>query len=299
MDNQGTGGFGPEQCTGGRIVATRLFVGAAFILVGLVFTFHTLGWIEVGSVGEWWPIIVVAVGLSRLVQPSTPQGRAWGLFLVLFFGYWLAHNLGLVHTHPWHLWPLILVYFGISMIWRAVGYRSVSEQAFPVSPPTPGQSGSPFDAPAPTADTPIAPGPAGQSASAASVPPSATSGLPPSATPGLPPTASSVVSALALLGGTQRRCVSRDFRGGDATAVMGGCTIDLREAAIANPPAILETFAWWGGIEIKVPPEWTVVTEGTAILGAYEDKTRHVPSRPDQTLIIRGVVVMGGVGVTN
>jgi hypothetical protein len=176
------------------------------------------------------------------------------------------------------------VFVGAAMIWRAMTTQRLAEEA-PAPPAGPGPDGLGLDAPVPPPDGPIVP------------PPLPASGSSPQ--PVLPATVSPVVSALALLGGTGRRCVSKEFRGGDATAIMGGCTIDLRDAAITRPPAILETFAWWGGIEIKVPPEWTVVTEGTAILGAYEDKTQHRPAATDQTLIVRGVVIMGGVGVSN
>ena len=42
----------------------------------------------------------------------------------------------------------------------------------------------------------------------------------------------SMVSAVAILGGVNRGNNSRAFRGGDLTAIMGGCEIDLRQAAI-------------------------------------------------------------------
>lgn len=110
---------------------------------------------------------------------------------------------------------------------------------------------------------------------------------------------SSVVNAAAFLGGTRRNIHTQDFRGGELTAVMGGCDIDLRNAAIAKSPAVIDVFAFWGGIEIKVPTSWTVIFEGTPILGGFDDKTFKQSAEEKQQLIIRGTIIMGGVEVTN
>jgi len=53
------------------------------------------------------------------------------------------------------------------------------------------------------------------------------------------------VSLIAVLGGVEHRNSSQDFRGGHASAILGGCDIDLRRASIASGPAILDVFAFW------------------------------------------------------
>jgi len=79
---------------------------------------------------------------------------------------------------------------------------------------------------------------------------------------------------------------------------MGGVTLDLTQARIAGEEAVIDVFAWWGGIEIRVPPEWTVVSKVVPVMAGYEDKTRPTtrsPTAPPSRLLIRGV--MGGVEV--
>jgi hypothetical protein len=106
------------------------------------------------------------------------------------------------------------------------------------------------------------------------------------------------VSGFAMLGGISRGINSRAFKGGELTAIMGGCEIDLRQARIEGE-AVLDVFAMWGGIEIRVPEDWAVVGRVTPLLGGYEDKTRPPQGATLQRLVIRGFVIMGGVEVKN
>jgi len=107
-------------------------------------------------------------------------------------------------------------------------------------------------------------------------------------------------SALAIMGGVARRSSAQDFKGADLTAVMGGCEIDLRQASITpGTEAVIDIFAFWGGIDIKVPEDWTVVTRAMPLMGGVEDKTRAPQGAPVKRLVIRGIVVMGGVAIKN
>ena len=108
----------------------------------------------------------------------------------------------------------------------------------------------------------------------------------------------STISGMAILGGVSRGSNSREFRGGDLTAILGGCEIDLRQAAI-NGEAVMDIFAMWGGIELKVPEDWTVESRVTPLLGGVEDKTRPPQGATAHRLILRGFAIMGGVEVKN
>ncbi len=110
----------------------------------------------------------------------------------------------------------------------------------------------------------------------------------------------STVSAFAALGAAERSNNSPDFRGGELTAFMGGCELDLRGASMVEGPAVLDVFAVMGGIEIRVPESWSVTGKVIPIMGAFEDKTRPRPEGGTRKrLELRGWVLMGGVEVTN
>jgi hypothetical protein len=105
------------------------------------------------------------------------------------------------------------------------------------------------------------------------------------------------VDITAILGGYERRVATQDFRGGEITAVMGGCELDMRSASIRGE-AVINVFAFWGGVTIKCPPDWTVILLGTPILGGFEEKT-IAPPDGSKRLVIRGYAIMGGVEIRN
>ncbi|WP_296001118.1 DUF5668 domain-containing protein [Rugamonas sp.] len=107
----------------------------------------------------------------------------------------------------------------------------------------------------------------------------------------------SVIRVTAVMGGFSRRVAAPDFRGGEITVVMAGCQLDLRDCTI-NGDAELHVFALFGGIEIRVPPDWSVSLHGMPILGGFEEKTANPPNT-SQRLRVTGSVVMGGLEVRN
>lgn len=109
--------------------------------------------------------------------------------------------------------------------------------------------------------------------------------------------ADEIIDAAAILGGCRRQVCAQNFRGGDITAIMGGCEIDLRNASI-NGEAVLNVVAFWGGIELKVPTDWTVILQGSGIMGGFVEKTK-MPPDSSKRLIVRGYAIMGGLEVKN
>jgi predicted membrane protein len=109
----------------------------------------------------------------------------------------------------------------------------------------------------------------------------------------------SIINGMAVMGGYKRTNNSQDFRGGELTAVMGGIELDLRGASIKQGEAILDIFAFWGGVKIRIPEDWSVVLEAVPVLGGFEDKSLPRKSDLSKRLIIRGYAVMGGGEISN
>jgi predicted membrane protein len=111
--------------------------------------------------------------------------------------------------------------------------------------------------------------------------------------------ASTEVHSLAFLSGHSQKCTCPDFDSGEVTAILGGSEIDLTRAEMTDGERVVDVFALWGGVEIKVPRDWTVVGRVNTFLGAYEDRTERSQSDPDKRLVVQGIAVMGGVEVSN
>lgn len=82
-----------------------------------------------------------------------------------------------------------------------------------------------------------------------------------------------------------------------AVAFMGGISLDLREATLTAPVTDIYIFAMMGGVEIIVPPDVRLESDGFAIMGGFEDQLKEPASRdPDAPLIrVHGLAIMGGV----
>ncbi len=110
---------------------------------------------------------------------------------------------------------------------------------------------------------------------------------------------SATISAIAVMGGFERRITSHEFRGGEITAFMGGGKLDLRDAMPAGGQAVINIFAMMGGFEILVPETWRVISEVTPFMGGIEDKSRTSANPAAPCLVLRGFIMMGGVTLKN
>jgi predicted membrane protein len=107
------------------------------------------------------------------------------------------------------------------------------------------------------------------------------------------------VHAFAVMGGVHWHSTTREFRGGDVNAIMGGVEIDLRDAQMKpGEEVIIDALALMGGIEIFVPAGWRIKSDVLPIMGAFENNAK-ASSDSGPMLTVRGTVVMGGIEVKN
>ncbi len=110
---------------------------------------------------------------------------------------------------------------------------------------------------------------------------------------------SQVTHGVAVMSGNTLSNHSQQFRRASLTAMMGGCELDLRGAAIGGGQAVVDVFALMGGVHVAVPRGWRVKSEVIPLLGGVDDQTEPPAVDTDQELLIRGTVIMGGVGISH
>jgi predicted membrane protein len=109
----------------------------------------------------------------------------------------------------------------------------------------------------------------------------------------------SYIKNFVMMSGIKRTITSKEFRGGEITAFMGGCELDLRECDIKGDEAVLDVFAVWGGVEIRVPMGWAISVKAVPIMGGVDDKTYPEKAGRTKRLVLTGNIVMGGVEIKN
>jgi predicted membrane protein len=106
------------------------------------------------------------------------------------------------------------------------------------------------------------------------------------------------LDAFAIFAGLNRRIESQSFRGGKATALMGGIELDLTQARLAEPKVSLELTAIMGGINIRVPRHIRVELHGNPVLGGIENKHSYSPGTgTEQTLSLKATAILGGIEI--
>jgi predicted membrane protein len=107
------------------------------------------------------------------------------------------------------------------------------------------------------------------------------------------------IDATTIFGGIHKSVVSKDFKGGDITIIMGGSEINLSQADI-NGKAVIDITQVLGGTKLIVPPNWEIRSNLTSVFGNVEDKrTQERVTNPDKVLIIDGTCLFGGIEIKN
>ena len=249
-----------------------ILAGSILLGIGVLFLLQNLGVLYFEDIWDFWPAILIVMGVARASTSYGWGGRIWGGILTAVGAFFLLENLHLLPPHIiGQFWPLILVVVGVGLLVRNL------ERQYHRGP---GASGSGSASSSPSGSAPVT---AAMGSS---------SGVSDHA----------ILSEWAVFGGVRRIVDSQQFEGGEINAMFGGIEIDLRKAATKNERMVIDINAIFGGVELWVPEAWDVKVTGMPIFGGYEDKTSHsrtVEGEKRPTLVLAGAAIFGGITVKN
>lgn len=114
--------------------------------------------------------------------------------------------------------------------------------------------------------------------------------------------ASPVVDTHAIFSESRSGSETKDFRGGQASAIFGAARFDLRNASMSQDEARIHVDVIFGEAEVRVPESWNVISRAAVVFGGVNDKTSHPridPSVKTPRLVITGSVVFGAITLRN
>jgi len=104
---------------GGRQRKDRggLIPGVIMMVVGTLFLLQQFDVVPVDRVWQFWPLILIGIGLMNLLRPE--RGRR-SIFLLLL-GIWLQiSTLELFGLDFHNSWPLLIIFAGMSFVFEAL-----------------------------------------------------------------------------------------------------------------------------------------------------------------------------------
>lgn len=97
-----------------------IFLGAMVVALGFMLLLDNLGIVRFHDLWQYWPVLLIAYGVSRVVDSHSPSGYFWGGGIALTGAFLLLDNLDIIPFNAEVFWPILLIAFGLSVLVRAL-----------------------------------------------------------------------------------------------------------------------------------------------------------------------------------
>ncbi len=249
-------------------------LGSAILIIGLALLAKQMG----AQFPSWlfsWPMLLIVIGIASGIKHQF-RNNGW-IIMILIGSVFLAERIFPALSVSAYTWPLILIGLGIFFIFgkgfrkgnckRNRRWNNFQEET---------HSENYAYAESPKNEEPVATEEKYQAAG------------------------EEYIDSVSVFGGTKKNILSKNFKGGDITNIMGGAELNFHHADI-NGVVVLDVVQIFGGTKIVVPPSWEVVTEMAAVFGGIDDKRSITQVLPDKSkvLLIKGTSIFGGIDIRN
>jgi predicted membrane protein len=104
----------------------RIVFGSVIIGIGILAFLDKLNLFQIGHFFQFWPTVFIVAGLLKITKAKTISRALTGLGLISFGIILMLTHMGVIHL-GWHdLWPLILIFVGLSIIFKGQGDKCSS-----------------------------------------------------------------------------------------------------------------------------------------------------------------------------
>ena len=107
----------PREDWRGKSSILGIIPALIVIGIGVLFLLNNLNIVSMHDVWRYWPAILIAAGLVKMVDSPHSNGRLTGGILVGVGALFLADNLGFLNLSWENFWPLVLIGAGVVMLW--------------------------------------------------------------------------------------------------------------------------------------------------------------------------------------
>ncbi|MAE07348.1 MAG: hypothetical protein CL661_01150 [Bacteroidetes bacterium] len=117
--------------------------------------------------------------------------------------------------------------------------------------------------------------------------------------PGKDKSSNDYLEDVSILGGGSKIIQSKDFKGGDITAIFGGSEFNFRDAELSSDGCTIDVFTLFGGSKLIIPDNWVVKSDMFSIFGGFNDKRAIRPQETEygNVLNLKGAVIFGGIEI--
>jgi hypothetical protein len=123
----------PHEDWRGRNSLPGIFPALIVIGIGVLFLLNNLNIFFIHDVWRYWPVLLIAAGLAKMVDSPFSGGRVTGGILMGAGGLFLAGNLGFLNLTWEDFWPLVLIGAGVLMLWNRLALPAVGTAEIPAA----------------------------------------------------------------------------------------------------------------------------------------------------------------------
>ena len=112
-----------EFCDGRQSLWGAFVLGLGVFCLGVIMILDNFGVIAGSALVPYWPVLLIVLGVSHLVGPSSARKLGWGLSWIAVGAIILVNNLGVIAVGIQVLWPVVLVILGANLVFRGTRRR--------------------------------------------------------------------------------------------------------------------------------------------------------------------------------